>query len=190
MRVATWLDSVGKSSANFASACLSSSGKVFATASRKFVRVDESGRPTGWTDTQLRALEAVRRTDEDSSHALQSSGGTVPAIERLSPPATETMATAVPMMRAVALPSRFGSGGHLDHAALLEWAHDAHVLHHGPSVEDDAKPLSACIAYLGQARLGDEVEVLRADAGGARQGPLLVTRRVADGAMLTIARIQ
>ena len=188
LRIATWVESVGASSVSFGSACTSSSGEVFALASRKFVRVGESGRPVNWTGAQSAALDAARSADEAASRALLSAGGSLPAIQRLSPPAAEAVHAAAPILRTVALPSRIGSGGHLDHAALLEWAHDAHVLCSGAAAEDEARPLSACISYLGQARRGDEVEVLEV-GGGAGGGPLLLTRRVDDGAALALARI-
>lgn len=181
LRAAAWLDSVGGSSVNIASAMLSSSGKPFAVASRKFVRVGSSGRPAAWSDSQRAALDDAQRADADAAGALLC-GMDLPHIERLVPPGEDAFDAPV-LVRLTTLPHQFGTGGHFDHAAMLEIVHDAHVLRSGgPEAEDAAHALTASINYMGQAELGDECEVRAV-------GEMLAMTRVADGALLALARI-
>ena len=53
----------------------------------------------------------------------------------------------------------------------------------GPKGEDAARPLGACINYTGQAKLGDEIQVVAVQGCG---GDEFVTRRVGDGAVLAV----
>ena len=64
------------------------------------------------------------------------------------------------LLRAPILPHNMGSGGHLDHASLLEFSHDAHVLRLGGR---EARP--NCCKQVGQRLLCllQESQPLRAE---------------------------
>ena len=200
LRIFTWLSSIGGSSVTFASAVASSHAepRTFATAQRKFVRVSSRGRPTDWSPEQRSALEAQCAADADMATGLLEQRAPLhpdlparlPELLRLAVPAPDAPTTR--MLTTTVLPHNFGCGGHLDHAALLEWTHDAHVL--SPSTDQagsDAAPtaLTASINYVGPCaayprppELADEIEVVRS-------GSDLVVRKVVDGMVPAVARM-
>jgi len=194
LRIHTFLASIGASSADFGAAITNADGRrVIATAMRKFVRVSgPDGRPLPWTADELARLDEAQRADAATAKALlDGDAARLPSIERLSTPDTDS--GAVSLLRTTALPHNIGAGGHLDHASLLEWAHDAHVLRNGgvsatPRRGSAADGIfSVAISYLGQGKVGDEIEVVAArntDTAGT-----LAIRRLVDGGILGVARV-
>ena len=187
LRVLSWLSSVGDSSANFCAAMAGGDGTFFASATRKYVRVGASGRPTSWTASQRARLEEAREADREAT-ALVCGGmpaalHPLPPIERLATPPADELS---PVFRTLALPHNMGSGGHLDHATLFEWAYDAFVLTRGGGKEDTSRALAGSIGYVGQAACGDEVEVRATASEGG--DALILIGRVADGKALAVAR--
>ena len=203
LRIFTWLSEVGGSSVTFGSAVASESSEVFATTQRKFVRVASNGRPANWSAEQRATLEAdceadaieasnlLARLHPDLLACSADNSNALPELLRLSVPDRASGESESPpgrLLKTTVLPHNFGCAGHLDHASLFEWVHDAYVLSNSG---EPPKTFTACINYFGPCAkypkppaMGDELEVIVMHGGAD-----YVVRKVEDGMVPAVARV-
>ena len=152
-----WIEDAGGSSITFG-ATIESREFCVARAARKFVRT-LNGKPSPWSAAEQATIAELIAEDHNAPARLLVAGA-LPEVKRLdvvdegmdfAPPPRKVFATPV-------LPSMLGSGGHFDHAAILELAIDAHLLAGGD--DEPNQPFDAAVNYLAQAQVGETLEAV------------------------------